>query len=97
MVGSSSQDKTYWVVATETALMARQRTSAAGARWRRMHKKHRRHLTKRARLGIPKVEQIIHLDIFTYGSNNREGPTGSFCSQAAIKLFPGANVLALRQ
>ena len=63
-------DKTYYVVATEAAIIAGQRTAAAGARHRSMHTKHHMSMTRRARLGIPEVEEIIHLDRFTYGSNN---------------------------
>ena len=86
---SNIHDKTYWIVATEAVIIAGQRTSVTGTRRRRMYNKHRMHMTRRARLGLPEAEEIIRLDIFTYGSNNGEQPTGSFRREAVTKLLSG--------
>ena len=77
--------KTCWVVATEAALIAGQRIAATGARLGRMHNMSQMHMTRRAQLGIPAAEEQNCLDRFTYGSNNGEQQTGTFCSQAATK------------
>ena len=78
-------NKMYWVVAMEAAIIAGQRTSAAGASLKRMYNKHRVHMTRKAQLGISEAEERTRLNRLTYGSNNKEQPTGLFCSQAAIK------------
>ena len=55
-------NKAYGVVTMEAALIARQRTSAKGARHRRMYNKHCVNMTRRARLGIHEAEKTIRLD-----------------------------------
>ena len=69
----------------EAEIKAGQRTATTGARHKRVHNKHRMNMSRRARPGIPEAEEIIHLDGFTYGSINREPPTGSFHRQTVIK------------
>ena len=67
---SNIHDNMYWVVAMEAAIIADQRIAATGARGRRMHNKHRKNMTRRASLRAPEAEERIHLDRFTYRSNN---------------------------
>ena len=78
-------DQTYWVVATSAAIKAGKKTATTGARHRRVHKKHRMNMSKRARLGIPEAEEIIRLDELACGSINGEQSKGLFRKHNAIK------------
>jgi len=82
---SNIHDQTYWVVAMEAAIKAGTRTATTGARRRRVHKKHRMNMSRRARLGITEAEERIRLDEVACGSINGEQPKGLFRNQNAIK------------
>ena len=82
---SNMHNQTYWVVATGAVIKAGNRTDITGGRRKRVHKKHRMNMSRRARLGIPKVEESILLDELAYGSINEEQPSGLFRRQTAIK------------
>ena len=73
-----------WVVAIEAEIKAGKRTATTGARRRRVHKKHRMDMSRRAGLGISDTEGRTHLDGLTYGSINREQSSGLFHRHTAI-------------
>ena len=82
---SNIHDHTYWVVAMEAAIKAGTRTATTGVRRNRAHRKHRMQMSRRTRLGITEVEEIIRLDELACGYINGEHPKGVLRSQLAIK------------
>ena len=69
----------------EAAIKVGKRTATTGARRRRVHKKHRMNMSRRARLGITGTEKISSLGELACGFINEEQTTGFFDRQTVIK------------
>ena len=55
-------NKTYCNATMDATIKAEKRTATTGARHRRIHKKHRMNMCRRARLEILEAEEQIRLD-----------------------------------